>query len=188
MSFEQGGAPFGLADLKIATYNATNDYGSAVDVFSAQALNSTLRSIQAELVGDDQITSIASRPIAGQATFRFGGVSLAALEVMTGNSATSSIASPNNVKILNIVGGEDYPFFGIVAKALGSETDGQVEIWIPKAKIMGDFNLIQMEYGQFVIPEVTLQFVKDATYGTVSIIECESERALAIPPEDIPTL
>lgn len=187
MAFEQGGPGFGLSDLKVAAYNGTNDYGSEVDVFSAQALNVTMRVISAELTGDDTITSTASRPIGGQAVMRFGGVSLAALEVMTGNTATSSVASPNNVKTLKIAGGEDLPFFGVCGKALGADSDGQTEVFIPKAKIMSDINLIQMEYGQFIIPEVTVAFVKDDTYGILQIIESEAERAIAIPPANIPT-
>lgn len=187
MAFDQGGPGFGLNDLKVAAYNATNSYGSAVDVYSAQALRVTMRVISAELTGDDTITSTASRPVGGQATMRFGGVSLAALEVMTGKTATSSIASPNNVKALKIAGGEDLPFFGICGKALGADSAGQTEVFIPKAKIMSDINLIQMEYGTFIIPEVTVAFVADATFGILQIIEAEAERAIAIPPANIPT-
>lgn len=186
MGFEQGGPGFGLNDLKVAAYNATNDYGTEVDVYSAQAFNVTMRVIGAELTGDDAITSTAARPIGGQATMRFGGVSLAALEVMTGNTATSSIASPNNVKVLKISGGEDLPFFGICGKALGADSDGQTEVFVPKAKIMSDINLIQMEYGTFMIPEVQVAFVKDETHGILQIIEAEAERAIAIPPLNIP--
>lgn len=187
MAFDQGGPPFGLNDVKVAAYTATNSYGTAADVYSVQALNTTLRMVQAELTGDDKITAIASRPIAGQAVLRLGGISLAALEIMTGNSATSSIASPNNVKNFRISGAEDLPYFGLIGKALGADSSGQVEVWLPKCKIMSDINLIQLEYGTFSINEITVMLVPDDTYGLINIIECEATRALAIPPLNTPT-
>lgn len=188
MAFEQGGPPFGLNDCAIAAYTATNTYGNEVDVYSVQALNVTMRTVQAELNGDDKITAVASRPIAAQITFRFGGVSLAALEVMTGNTATSSVASPNNIKNFRLTGGEDMPYFGLIGKALGADAAGQVEVFIPKCKIMGDVNLVQLEYGTFSINEVTVMAVPDDTYGLINIIEAEATRALAIPPLNIPTI
>lgn len=187
MAFDQGGPPFGLNDVKVAPYTATNSYGSAVDVYSVQALNTTLRMVQAELTGDDKITATAARPIAGQAVMRWGGISLAALEVMTGNTATSSIASPNNIKNFRIAGGEDMPYFGIIGKALGADSAGQVEVFLPKCKIMSDITLIQMEYGTFAIPEVTVAILPDDTFGIINIIECEATRALVIPPANVPT-
>jgi len=188
LSWENGTPPFGLNDAKIATYTATDNYGSAVDVFSVQALNVTMRMTQAELTGDDQITAVASRPIAAQIEMRFGGVSIAALEVMLGITATSSIASPSNIKDLKVNGGIDLPYFGLVGKSLAAEGAGQLEIYIPKCRIMSDIQLVQLEYGVFSINSVTLTAIPDATYGLLSVIEAEAERVLAIPPSDIPTL
>lgn len=187
MAWEQGGPPFGLSDAAVASYTATNTYGNEVDVYSVQAMNVTMRVAQAELTGDDKITAVASRPIAAQIEMRFGGVSLAALEVMTGNTATSSIASPSNIKNFRIGGSEDFPYFGLVGKALGADAAGQVEVFIPKCKIMSDVQLVQLEYGTFSINTVTVMAVPDDTYGLINIIEAEATRAIAIPPLNIPT-
>lgn len=187
MAWEQGTPPFGLSDCAVAAYTATNTYGNEVDVYSVQALNVTMRTVQAELTGDDQITAVASRPIAAQIEMRFGGVSLAALEVMLGLTATSSISSPNNIKNLKVNGGTDLPYFGLIGKSLAAEGDGQLEVFIPKCRIMGDVQLVQLEYGTFSINTVTLMAIPDSTYGLINIIEAESTRALAIPPLNIPT-
>lgn len=188
MSWENGNPPFGLNDCRIAAYNDTDSYGSLVDIFSVQMVNFNTRVTQAELTGDDQITAIASRPIAGQIELRFGGVSLAALEVMLGLTATSSVDSPSNVKNLRIGGGNSLPYFGLCAKALAAEGGGQLELWIPKAKVMSDIQLVQLEYGVFSTNTVTLMCVPDETYGLASLIEVETARTITIPPANIPTI
>lgn len=186
MPFEAYGAPqFGLADVRIATWNATDDYSAEVDVMSAQALNTVMRVVSAELTGDDQITATASRAVGAQITLRMGGVSLAALEVMTGSSPASSVASPNEVTNLRILGGQKMPYFGIIGKALAEEGDGDFFVFIPKAKIMGDVTLVQMTYGEFAIPEMTVMAVGDESYGIVNLGRRETAAALTIPPANV---
>lgn len=186
MAFDSYGAPqFGLNDVKVAAWNATNSYGSAVDVMSAQQLGGTLRVVSAELIGDDSITATGSRVIGGQINMRFGGISLAALEVILGNTATSSVASPNEVKQLKMDGGDNLPYFGLVGKALAEEGVGDFMIFYPKCKIMSDIQLANMEYGQFAIPEMTIMAVDDETYGVLSLIEHQANTAIAIPPLNI---
>lgn len=186
MAFDSYGAPsFGLSDVKVAAWNATNSYGTAVDVMSAQQLGGTLRVSAAELTGDDAITATGSRPIGGEIRLRFGGVSIAALEVILGLTATSSVASPNAVKQLKVAGGERLPYFGLVGKALAEEGSGDLTIFYPKCKIMSDIQLVNMEYGNFAIPELTIMAVKDDTYGVLSLIEHQASTSIAIPPANI---
>jgi hypothetical protein len=186
MPFSAYGAPqFGLNDVKIATWLATNSYGTAVDVMSAQQLGGTLRVVSAELTGDDTITAQASRVIGGQIQMRFGSVNLAALEVLLGNTATSSVASPNAVKQLKLIGSDNMPYFGLVGKALAEEGIGDFLIWYPKCKIMSDVQLVNLEYGQFAVPELTIMAVHDDTFGVLSLIERQTAAAIAIPPANI---
>lgn len=186
MSFDAYGAPtFGLRDVKVAAWNATNDYGTEVDVPSVQMMGTTLQQVAAQLEGDDSITATASRAIGGQVQLRFGSVSLAALEVMLGQAATSSVASPNQVKQLKISGGDTMPYFGIVGQAYAEEGDGDLHVFIPKCKITGDIQLANLQYGQFAIPEMTIQAVDDATYGIVNLVEHQTATAVAIPPANI---
>lgn len=188
MPFEIGGPTFGLQDVKVAAYTATNTYSSEVDIMSVQALNTVMRVVTAELTGDDKITATASRPVGAQITMRMGGVSLSALEVMIGNTATSSIASPNNVKNWRVNGGESLPYFGLTGRSLGAEDPTEdTLVFLPKCKIMSDFNLIQLEYGQFAVPEITIMAVADASYGIVNIVQRESgSTTVEVPPANIP--
>lgn len=186
MPFDAYGAPqFGLSDVKIATWNATNSYGTAVDVMSVQLMGAVLQMVSAQLTGDDTITATASRAVGGEVRIRFGAVDLEVLEVLLGNAPTSSIASPNAVKQLKVVGGDNMPYFGMVGKALAEEGGGDFLIFFPKVRIMSDLNLATLEYGTFAIPEVTAQAVDDATFGIVSVIERQTAAAITIPPANI---
>ncbi len=186
MSFDEYGAPqFGLADCKIAVWNSTDSYGSAVDVMSVQLMGAVLNIISAELEGDDEITAMAARAISADVQLRFGAVSLAVLEVLLGNTATSSISTPNEVKQLKVSGGDNMPYFGIVGKAIAEEGVGDFKVFLPKVRIMSDVTLASMEYGSFVIPDLTSKAVNDATYGIVSLLEYEADTAIAIPPANI---
>lgn len=189
MAFDLFGAPqFGLADCKVAAWQGEGSYGTAVDVMAIQALNTVMRVISAELPGDDTIVASASRPIGAQITLRFGSVNLGVLEVIFGITATSSVATPNTVKLLRIAGGERLPYFGIVGKALAEEGNGDFLVFVPKVKIMGDVNLVQLEYGQFAIPEMTVMAVPDEIYGTINLIPRETTGVFTIPPANIPTI
>lgn len=187
--FDDYGAPqWGINDCKIAVWTATDTYGSAVDVPAIQALNTVARVSSAELQGDDRIVATASRVIGAQITLRFGSINLGVLEVLTGNTATSSVSSPNEVKNLRVLAGNKLPYFGIVGKALSEEGSGDFLVFIPKAKIMGDINLVQLEFGNFAIPELTVMAVDDETYGPINLVERETAAAVTIPPANIDTI
>jgi len=186
MAFDAYGAPqFGLNDVKIAVWNSTDSYGSAVDVPSVQMMGAILQIISAQLEGDDTITATAARAIGGEVRIRFGSVNIAALEVLLGNTATSSIASPNEVYQLKVSGGDNMPYFGIVGRALAEEGVGDFQVFFPKVRITSDVTLASLEYGTFAIPEFTAQAVDDATYGILSLIEHQAATAIAIPPANI---
>lgn len=184
--FDAYGAPqFGLNDCKVATWNATDDYDTAVDVPSVQMLSTELVVVTAQLEGDDQITATASRATGGNVSMRFGSVSLAALEVILGQSITSSVASPNTVKQLQVGGGDKMPYFGVVGRALAEEGTGDFHVFIPKCKVMGNVTLVNLEYGQFAIPELTVFAVNDDTYDIINMIEHQTATAIAVPPANI---
>lgn len=186
MAFDSYGAPqFGLNDVQIATWNSTGSYGSAVDIPSVQLMGVDLQVVAAQLTGDDRITASASRVVGGEVRIRFGSVNMAALEVLIGNSATSSVGSPNEVKALKVTGGDNLPYFGIVGRALAEEGIGDFTVFFPKVRIMSNFTVATMEYGAFVVPEVTAQAVDDATYGVIYMIEHQTATAIVIPPANI---
>jgi autotransporter translocation and assembly factor TamB len=183
MAFDSFGAPqFGLQDVQIATWNATDDYGAEVDVPSVQLMGTTLSQVSAQLEGDDTITATAARAIGGEVRLRFGSISIAALEIILGNTSTASGAVQDHLKIS---GADNMPYIGICGKALAEEGSGDTHVFIPKCKLTGDLTIAQLEYGQFAIPEATIAIVDDATYGLINVIEHSTDTAVAIPPTNI---
>ena len=186
MAFDTYGAPqFGLLDVQIAAYTATDTYGSAIDIPSVQMLGAVLQQVSAQLEGDDTITDSASSAIGGEVRIRFGSVSIAALEVLLGNTSTPSGTTPNAQDHLMVSGGDKMPYFGICGRVDATVGTGDLHIFLPKVKIMQDVELASAEYGQYIIPEITAQAVDDATYGIINLVEHETALAVAIPPTNI---
>lgn len=189
MPFDTFGAPqFGISDAKVATYNATDDYGSAVDIPSVQMLQTDIRVLSGELEGDNQITDAHGQVIGATVRMRFGSLSIAALEVLIGNDSTPSGSTPNQIDQLKISGGDNLPYVGIsgfIPATRGTATGAGAQVFIPKCKIMSDFTLVQGEYGQYTIPEVEVAAIDDATYGVALVIEEETGVAVAIPPTNV---
>jgi hypothetical protein len=179
--FDSYGAPqFGLKDVKIAAWSSTGSYGTAVDVPSVQMLSTNIETINAELEGDDQITDTHAKRRSGEVTFRFGAIDLDVWEVLTGEASVESGPSPNEKSTLTM-DADSYPYIGIVGIADATQGDGDLHIFIPKCKIMGNVAL-KLEYGQYSIPEVTLKAIPDGDYGICQLIEHETAVVAALPP------
>lgn len=186
MAFDTFGAPqFGLADAAVAAYNATNDYGTEVDIPSVQFMGVTLQQVSAQLEGDDQITDAHANAIGFEVRVRFGSISLDVLEVITTNAVASSGSSPNQVRQLDFTGGDNMPYFGLCGKSSATVGSGDTHMFVAKCKLMGDFQVYAGEYGRYTIPEVTLQAISDATYGLGALLEHQTAAAVAIPPTNI---
>lgn len=176
-------APFGLNDTKVQTWASAGTYsGTMTDVESIQQLSVTQQLTQAQLTGDDQITATAGYAIGATATMRFGGLNFDSIGVILGITATTI----SSVIQFGMQGGHRMPYFGIQGKILLADTTGSLIAYLPKAKLMGDFALIQGEYGNFVIPEVTVQLVPDATYGIYNLIQYPTNFSITVfPPANI---
>jgi hypothetical protein len=183
MAFDQGAPQFGLADGKVQTWASAGTYsGSLTDIMSIQMAGFTLQQISAQLTGDDQITATDTRAIGGQLQLRFGGINLSALAIILGK-VISTISSVNQQ---GIQGGHRMPYFGFMGRTLAAEGGGNTVLYVPKCKLIGDFQLAMLEYGNFAIPEVTVQCVPDATYGIYSLITHPTDVPLTVmPPENI---
>jgi len=183
MGFDAYGAPqFGLEDVKIATWDATDDYGTAVDVPSVQLMGTVMQTSSAQLEGDDMITDSHAQIVGGQVRLRFGSVSVAALEILLGISSTASGSLQDHLKLS---GGDNMPYFGICGKMSATQGGGDLHVFLPKVKIMEDVTLAQAEYGNYLIPEVGAQAIDDETYGVINLIEHSTDTAISIPPSNI---
>jgi hypothetical protein len=176
-------APFGLADAKVQTWASAGTYnGTMTDVESIQQLSMAQQSTEAQLTGDNQITATAANVIGATATFRFGGLNFDALGIILGITATTI----SSVIQFGMPGGKKMPYFGIQGKVEDAAGSGSLVMYLPKCKVMGEFTIAQAEYGNFMIPEVTVQLVPDATYGIWNLIQYPTNFTIAaFPPANI---
>jgi len=185
MPFDQGAPQYGLNDAKISTWQAgsppTYNPPSGSDIMSIQMGSVAMEIISAILTGDDTQTAIAANAIGGTLQMRWGGLNLDTLGILTGKS----IATSASIKSLRIGGGQKMPYVGIILKALSAEA-GDTWLFLPKCKILSGFTLAQMEYGTFTIPEVTMQVVDDASWGSINVITHPTDVPItAFPPAGI---
>lgn len=183
MAFDQGSPQFGVADCKIQTWASAGTYsGSLTDIMSVQMVGFTLNQVNAILTGDDQETAADGRVTGGMLQLRFGGINLDALAILLGKA----IGTISSVEQQGIQGGHRMPHIGILAKALAAESGGDTWLYLPKCKLWGDIPLAMLEYGAFVIPEVTVKCLPDPTYGIYSIITHPTDVAITVmPPANI---
>ncbi len=149
---------FGLRDVKIAKRNNDGSYGTAVDVPSVQLLEASPQTINAQLEGDDTITAVHAVANRAQVRIRFGSLSVEALEVITGQTASLTGTTPNRKRTLTI-DDVDFPYFGLVGKAVGAQ-GGDVHVFVPMLKAMEGFTAT-FEYGRFAVPEITAMALPD---------------------------
>ncbi len=186
-NFDAFGAPqFGLHSAYIASWTSSNTYGTPVQIPSVQMLGAILKIVSAMLEGDDQITATAARASSAEARLRFGSVSIAALEIMLGNASLPSGSTPNRYDNLRVAGGDNMPYFGLCGRALAEEGVGDFHVWLPKVRIMQDVELASMNYGQFVIPELTVTCINDGSWGILNLIEHETATDVDLPPTVYP--
>jgi len=176
------GPSFGLQDCKVGLNNLDGTFGTLVDVPSIQLIGINLQTVNAQLEGDDVITDTHSRAISAQVTIRFGSISIAALEVITGvTKALGGITADNQEQLK--FGNINFPYFGIAgyADSTGS-AGGNVQFFAPKVKITEGFE-VSFEYGAYSIPNLTATAIYDDDYsGIFAITESEAAYAIAMPP------
>jgi hypothetical protein len=175
-----GNPTFGLRDLKIATWNSAANYGTAVDIPSAQLYEVSPETVSAELEGDDVITATHAFAISATVRIRFGSVPLEVLQILTGNTYDSYGTTPSRIRSL-VIDAISFPYFGICGKALSTEDSGDMHIFVPKLKVMDGFT-IGFQYGQFTIPEITCKAVPGINNKIVEYILHETAANVALPP------
>lgn len=157
-----GGPQFGLRQLKIRKNLGGGLWGPVTVIPSAQLHGIQLQTTSAELTGDDVITDRHSKVIAAQVTIRNGSMSMKVLQAILNRDIIESGVDPNLQHDMYITSGE-FGYVGIGAKVNGTNGVGDTHFFAPKLKLQDGFEL-RSEYGQYMIPEITLQAVEDEEY------------------------
>lgn len=130
--------PFGLDDLKVFERTAsTPTYSTGTDIPCAQEISFDIEVTTAKLEGDNSICSIHSITDDVKATINNGGVTLALYDVMFGATLVDSGTGSGEQTLLDISVSDSKPYFGVIAKAPGTDPAGDVLLIMYKSKVVG---------------------------------------------------
>jgi hypothetical protein len=166
-----GDKPFGLRDVKV-----TNIAGTVqADLPAAQTLTVRPRLTTGELIGDDALKAVVSMVQAAEWTLSAGGISLAALAIITGQATSVSGSTPTEKTTLNLGAGDSLPYFKIYGKSMGDGSD-DVHVKFYKCKCTSLEG--QFQNGQFWITQCSGVAMDDDSNGVIDIIQNETATAL----------
>jgi hypothetical protein len=161
------GVNFGLKDAKVAPWLGDGTYGINYDVPSAQLMGITAQMVNGELLGDDVKTDVHAKIIAGRCRGRWGGLSLDVILAISNQVLGSTGSTPNRVRRMKLAA-ESMKYFGMCGKSASTNALGDIHAWIPKMKIVSDITLIEMQNGQYTIPEFEAEMLPDDLYIAVA--------------------
>jgi hypothetical protein len=168
---------FGLNDVKIATWEDEESYGTALDVESVSSFTVEVQTESGTLEGDDIITAVHAKIQAAQVRFQFAFKDLEAYEILTGVTNTESDENESM-----IFARDDMSYFAICGRINAISGGGDSQIFLPKCKLTEGFSL-DMTKGQFMTPELTAMAVYEgSTYGILKVVNNATAQTVTIPP------
>ena len=163
-----GDRPFGLRDVKVTNIGGTTQ----ADLPAAQQMTFKPRFISGELRGDDALKSVVAFVEAYEFDLAAGGIDLAALAIITGETVTLAGVTPNQTKTVKVSAGDSMPYFKIYGKSLGENVTDDIHVKLFKCKITAMEGVFQD--AQFYITSCSGIAVDDDTNGIVEIVQNET--------------
>lgn len=167
----------GLRDVKIASWNGVNSYGTAYDFYGARnmSLTWTVETDQAE--GDDVVLDRYSKIIAVTVNIEQAAVDLEAMDMLTGGTLVSNASYED----LLIEQDDNLPYVAIAGRSASSDGNSDLHIFVPKCKIAGNLDFAA-QYGQYSFPAAEFQGVNEGTVnGMLRMRKFTASTALEIP-------
>ncbi len=163
-----GEKPFGLYDIKLTNIGGTTQ----VDLPYARTLQLKERLVSGELRGDGKTVSVVAEVDALEFSLEAGGISLEALALMTGRTATEEGTTPSRTNTLTGSGAERYPYFKIYGKSLGDSTD-DVHVKLYKCKLTSAPEG-QLADGEFFVTQASGLCIDDGSNGIYDVVQNET--------------
>lgn len=164
--FQYGDLEYDIDDAKVARRNGDGTYGTLIDVTSINMARITFNAKTQDGRGDGGITAVASANESGSITIRNLGIPDGLLSTFYGMSSDEYGSGDSAYKILDMVAGYPFPYFGMVLRSFDNENAGSgALIEIPKIKIMSNFDW-NLSYNEFVQPEMTGRVLPDGSLGS----------------------
>lgn len=174
------GLPYGLRDLKVATYTpSTGVVGALVDLANAQTLSFSESEDFQTLRGDDkEVAKRGSGPTV-EWSLEAGGISLAALVIINGGTVTTSGTGATAKTIYAKLASDSRPDFFIEGQAI-SESGGDFHTVLRRCKADGGFEG-EMKDGEFWVSKASGSAFADFTDRLYEFVENATEAAIAAP-------
>lgn len=175
MAFNTNPYTFSIRDIQVRRA------GTTVQFPAAQQMSITPMVVSGILRGSSAIRSANSYIEGAEGTLGIGGIPLSALPVMIGASAGSVTgSSPNQVQQIAINASAALPYFEIIGRTEQGE-GGDIHLWIPQAKVMGNFTITVQDGSNFAAPEMPFTCVPDSANAPFYFIAHETTTAVAFP-------
>lgn len=146
----------GLRKMVMAPWQATGSYGTSLPVRGARNMGVALVVESDQLIGDDVVLDRNTKIIAADVNWEIATLDLELLDAIVGGALIMT-ADYYDWQV-----GEDdeVPYVGIAGRVVGSSAQGDLHIFIPKAKLSGNLS-IQAQQGAYLLPNGTFQGVDD---------------------------
>src|SRR5262245_3655581 len=107
---------YSLVDLKVAALSGETP-GTLVDLPGVRELTLTFTTDQQELRGDNKVLSIVDTGRGAEWSIEQGGMSMTAMQVITGKTFTDTGSTPNVNRRLDFKSTDASPYFFIIGKS-----------------------------------------------------------------------
>lgn len=131
---------YSLYDLKIATLTGDTP-GTLVDVPGIQELTVTIATEGVELRGDNMVIAAVDKGNSVEWKMTAGGLSLATMQIIFGQTYTDTGVTPAVVRRLDIAASTPRPYFVIVGHTLSDDGTQDLDVIVWKAKATGNVEL-----------------------------------------------
>lgn len=146
----------GLRKMIMAPWQATDTYGTSISVRGARNMGVNLTVESDQLIGDDTVLDRFTKIVAAEVNWEIATLDLELLDAIIGGALIQT-ADYYDWQV-----GEDdeVPYVGIAGRVVGSSSQGDLHIFIPKAKLSGNL-AIQAQQGAYLLPNGQFQGVDD---------------------------
>jgi len=164
-----GDMPFGINDIKLTNSGGTTQ----VDLPNERTLTFKENVVSDMMRGAGKTVAVVTEVDHVEASLEAGGISLEALALMTGRTATETGTTPTLVNTLTGEGAERFPYFKIYGKSLGDESD-DIHVKLYKCKLTAGLEG-QLADGGFLVSTISsIICIDDGSNGIYDIVQNET--------------
>lgn len=172
--------PYGLRDVKVATYNmATGVIGTLVDLPNAQTLSFSEKEDFQTLRGDDKDVAKRGGGPSVEWSLESGGISLAALVILNGGTLTTSGTGLTLKNIYAKKATDSRPDFFAEGQAI-SESGGDFHTVLRRCKADGGFEG-ELKDSEFWVSKASGTAFADLTDRLYDFVENATEAPITAP-------